>query len=382
MKKLILTEKQLDRLVSYLFEDDSDKDKKLKILEELRTEFNNALKEMSTCDDLILMFSDEKEKNKSIVVLRSMTLYDNGLKLKAIKIFGPQNSIQKNGVYQVHFKDFFNIGGDGAWLKLYFLTETGEEGETEITPVGVKDFKIYKIITNSNNCKKDTAAPEKIFAELDDTWKKAVDKLMQRTQYTPGLFGMNNIFFFPKGFAAMDDILKKYGLSVKKKDVGEKVTFKVLSKPKTKSILRQGATIEGRIDHKNNIELNKLYLEVSNDGKIEEGAELEVSVYSTTTKSRAFLEKLNIEIIAVKRSNDSNPERMMDDLEIELSDKKNELKDKLNKKEEITKEFLNDIYNTYIEFKNLADKYGNIEKRNWASDIKKMLDKIKKMYNF
>lgn len=45
-------------------------------------------------------------------------------------------------------------------------------------------------------------------------WNKQIMDILKRAEFTPALFHMNNFFFFPKGYAVMDDILAKYGMYV------------------------------------------------------------------------------------------------------------------------------------------------------------------------
>ena len=43
-------------------------------------------------------------------------------------------------------------------------------------------------------------------------------KFNDSMNYKPGFLGMDNFFFFPKGYLAMDEILAKFGLSVNAKN--------------------------------------------------------------------------------------------------------------------------------------------------------------------
>ena len=320
MKKLILTEIQLSGLVSYLLEADSEEDiptkeeqeKNRKILEEIRTEFNGSLKKMNSCDDLIILFSeiykeDEKfvQDSKSLVVLRAMGTTKKGIRFKAVRLSGKETGIIKDNVYDMMYNNSFNITDEGANLKLYLADiKKDKNGKTPPSKlITVDNFQIYKVVKNNGDCKKQTVEPDTTIIELGDVWKKSVDKLLQQVEYQASLFGMNNFFFFPKGFAAMDDILKKYGLSVNKRRRSESdfVLFKVLSKPKTQSSLKKGGEVEGTIDHKNNIEVGKLYIEVPDGQKIIKGEKFNVKVYSVTKSTKAFMHDSTIEILIQKQ---------------------------------------------------------------------------------
>jgi hypothetical protein len=48
-------------------------------------------------------------------------------------------------------------------------------------------------------------------------WDERLLQILRSAEFTPGLFRMDNFFFFPKGYAVMDDILSKYGMYVERK---------------------------------------------------------------------------------------------------------------------------------------------------------------------
>jgi hypothetical protein len=393
MKKLILTEIQLDRLVSYLFEDDnneeSEKDKKLRehkndVYKRLKQEFNNSLKGLEMCDDVIIQFAkeDEDEKviegSKSLLVLRITGINKKGLKFKVIKKFGADTGLILNQVYTFLYSNLFNIGNDGAYLKFYTI-----DGGSKGREIEVDGFEIYKVVKNSGNCKANTEDPELISKELGEQWKQSVDDLFQKTEYEPGLFGMNNIFFFPKGFSAMDDILKKYGLGVKKEYKDEKVVFRVLSNPKRQCSLKKGGVVEGIINHKNDIEVGGLYLEVPEGEEIIQGEKFLVDVFKVTSKTKTpITDKLKIEILEPKKEGVEDDIFVDDDEmreKVYSSFKKisERLKEMENSKEKIDINLFNALYNDYEKLTNLIKKHEYNELESKLLDLDNKFRQIK-----
>lgn len=397
MKKLIITEEQFGRLVNFLSETNKNnenvkKERKQRIADELRSEFNETIKSLKVCDDLYILCSkiDKKEKlvegSKTIIVLRVTATNKKGIRFKALRVIGQGSPIEKNKIYDVHYSDFFNIADDGILLKFYLPDSDGKF-------ITQSDFQIYKAVSNNGDCKRNYSEPTQVAAELNDIWLKSIDKLLQKSEYQKGLFGMNNIFFFPKGFQAMDDILAKYGLKVNKyKSKGNTVEFKILSKPNFQAGLKKDAIVKGTIDYKHNIIVNKLYFKVPDDEKIIEGNKLKVSVYSITSKSEKELGYLDILILKSEidspkiekemKQGEENVKKKKDD-----NNKQNVL-DKLSSLNYDIYHFLIKIRNTktlsdkdYEKFKNGVDK---LEKEVEAAknvidykDYKAYLDTVK-----
>ena len=338
-KKILITERQLDRLVSFIIEADNpnnvqsnnaensidngpsdgandgvDNEKKKKeedkknekILEEIKGEFNRGLNGAKPCDDICIWFGDVDEENKwifeklSILILRVLSIGADGLSLKAIEVKG-ELPFKEDKIYMIKFNDCFNIENGEAYLRFYLLGNelNPEEDPNIIKTFNIKKFLSFEVISNKNNCKKPIVNVNDISIKQAKLYKRQVDKILKSMEYTPGLFGMNNIFFLPKGFSAMDDILSKYGLSVNRHNYHEdNVVFNILEKPK-KGGFEKNAYIKGIIDFEHNIKVGEWLFEVPKDQKISKGQIFNVNVYKVTSKTKVFQYKTKIEILGL-----------------------------------------------------------------------------------
>jgi len=356
MKKLIVTEQQLDRLVSFILEadlparqsditkygaqssnqapdngefapyemyDEKTNDwskvdpksevgaKKLEILKQTKETFISVLRTAKECDDITIWFGDVDKSNKwtaesiGILSLRVLSIGADGIRVKIVHVKDSEGKIDatKDKVYAFKFDDCFNITKEGGSIKLYIL-ETAADKEGDKMNFGrnfvIDKFLSFEIISNNGNCKQGLPDYNDITEKMAKRWLAQVDKILKATEYTPGLFGMNNIFFFPKGFAAMDSILAKYGLKVDKKPTEDKVVFNVLDKSK-KGGIEKNAYVQGIIDFENNIMVGDTLLEVPKGQEIVKGQKFEVSVFRKTSKSKLFLYKTRIEILEPDR---------------------------------------------------------------------------------
>lgn len=347
-KKILITERQLDRLVSFIIEadnpnnvqsnnaensidngpsdganDDVDNEKKKKeeeeknkkILEEIKGEFNRGLNGAKPCDDITIWFGDVDEEDKwifeklSILILRVLSIGTDGMSVKSINVEG-NLPLKKNEIYMIKFNDCFNIENSGAYLRFYLL---GNELKPEEDPNIIKTFNIrkflsFEVISNKNNCKKPIVNVNDISIKQAKLYKGQVDKILKSMEYTPGLFGMNNIFFFPKGFSAMDDILSKYGLSVDKHHHyynDDEVVFKIIGEIKDENF-KKNTNIKGIINFENNIIVDEWLFEVPKGQKILKGEIFNVNVYELILKTKEFKYKTKIEILDTKRKNDND----------------------------------------------------------------------------
>jgi len=79
-------------------------------------------------------------------------------------------------------------------------------------------------------------------------WTTKANEIVSQMYYKPGLFGMENAFFFGVGYLPLDNILKKYGLSVKEDEYESKIKITGDAIP---PYLQKGGEYKGTINYDN-----------------------------------------------------------------------------------------------------------------------------------
>jgi hypothetical protein len=125
-----------------------------------------------------------------------------------VKRLNGQEGATDNGedTIDADYEDVTNAGQASNTGK---VTDTGEAkaerplSKEETDAVGANEGPI------KNRLRKQTG-------KFVEEWNARTLQLLKSAEFTPGLFFMNNFFFFPKGYAVMDDILAKYGMYVER----------------------------------------------------------------------------------------------------------------------------------------------------------------------
>lgn len=334
-KKIIITEEQLKSLVSYIkeadeeVEDDSTvepegEDKTRQILEEIQGEFIRNLSDAQIFDDIAFAFGDVDEEGVIIkdslktVVLRVLSKGSLGVRAKLMNSSGihfPKPTaggeeegaatvddnviilVDKNSFRIVKEKDDY-VGQIG----LKMVTGNKENGD-EIygSPHVFNDFLYTEKIPNGGDENSPIQNEEELKANVETKIPSfdKIDKTLTNTEFSPALFGMDNIFFYPKGFAAMDNILSKYGTSVNRGEKAKYISFSIITGLKDTSlktgidvkkaeIETLGGTTKFRI--KDNV------LELPEDAELKDGEKIDVKVYGTDRKGKTSLFKGNATI--------------------------------------------------------------------------------------
>lgn len=314
MKKIKLTENQLTNLLSFIMEADNqdkkDEKKKKKLYDEIKNEFVTQLKNAKVCDDIIIYTGEDDGEKWVKETIKTMTfrvssIGKTGLLIKLIDAKGGVN-FKIDTVYSIDITHAFNLSDNTGFLILdeRQTTKDKEGNETyNYSPIKIDNVLSCEVIENENNC--DQGIPDsKIHAEkVAKEWMKSIDNILKSQIYEPGLFGMNNMFFFPKGFKAMDDILSKYGLSVKKNEYSDiktdTIIFKVIGASEKSNLLNK--EIKGIINYKNDIEVKDLYFEIDNNTEIKKGAEIKAKLYTKTKTSSLFRYEVTIQILGFSK---------------------------------------------------------------------------------
>lgn len=225
MKKLIITETQEKYLKSYLFELDNSKtvkpnqsDEELRnFIKEVRDAFNSSISNADISDFITFIFGvPDKDNNwpketTSEIVMKITSVENNIVNLDFVVAEGK------------------NIGWDiykqGDKFRLYLKTATGfnfykqktcvtfskvdENNKDEY--IRVCDFLAYQV--TDGDIKTNAF---KVAEEAHNKWLENNQKFIKSMIYEPSFLGMDNFFFFPTGYLAMDKTLAKFGLHVDK----------------------------------------------------------------------------------------------------------------------------------------------------------------------
>jgi len=331
MKKIKLTENQLTKLLSFIMEvdnqDKKDEKKKKKLYDEIKNEFVTQLKNAKVCDDIIVYTGEDNGKEWIKETIKTMTfrvssIGKDGLLIKLIDAKGGID-LKIGTVYSINIKRAFNLSDNTGFIILDERQKVKDKEGNETynyLPIKIDNVLTCEIIENKNDCEQDIP-DSKIHAEkVAKEWMKSIDKILTSQIYEPGLFGMDNMFFFPKGFKAMDSILSKYGLSVKKNEYDDfktdTIVFKVIGASEKSTLLNK--EIKGVINYKNDIEVKDYYFEIDNNVELKKGAEIKAKLYTKTKTSSLFRYDVTIQILGFNKvksdtkkpkNNDNSPEQ-------------------------------------------------------------------------
>lgn len=255
MKRLILTESQLKDLQSYLIVEADKNDSRGELgefVKQIKQTFISTITKANVGDFISFVFwLENKEDAEAEITSQSVSTFQiieidgSNLKLKFITPFGKNNinfnlnagdmvMLYPTGVAGIHFRNqVANIG-------VIPIDEEGKLGK----PIIAGNFKFFKI-TDSG---KKTNAVE-VAKEGMDEWRTELKKFNDSMTYKPGFLGMDNFFFFPSGYLAMDKILAKFGLSVDTTQ-DTKIKFRVLDSDIIGGgdILNKNATYTGNMN--------------------------------------------------------------------------------------------------------------------------------------
>lgn len=146
-------------------------------------------------------------------------------------------------------------------------------------------------------------------------WNQRCLDILRSMEFEPAMFHMNNFFFFPRGYAVMDDILRKYGMKTPRDNKGS-ISIMVVGKPvgdKNNPLLTNNKLLRGKIKrgyieslYTNNTGEKRIIIFklVQNHDVITEGKILEVWAYDCPLNYRgieATCRKLNQTKIKIVR---------------------------------------------------------------------------------
>lgn len=230
MKKLIITESQLKSLKTFLFEAKKNDEEIQSFIKEIKKEFISTINANSVGDYVTFTFGNvEKDGNwvnDSLSILTFKILETGagdgtGVKLEFVTSEGKETTInnsQKGNIFMLYPRGTEGIHFRKQKANVGFLPVDGEGKKSK--PILIPEF-ISFIVTSKDEKTNAILAAEK----AQQKWLEANDKFNKSMQYKPGFLGMDNFFFFPKGYLAMDKTLAKFGLSVHNNQ--NRITFKI-----------------------------------------------------------------------------------------------------------------------------------------------------------
>ena len=221
MKKLILTEAQLENLKGFLNEEEGESNDSKKIKEtltQIKMEFTSNLAD-SQGNYVSFIFGDADKEGEwdnqkiSVIVCKIKDVEAGRALLSLVTTYGTKT--QMDGYSKDTNFIFYANGTSGMVFKnqkanVSFLPVKDNLGDDSKGEVFIPNFLSYLITPKGEQ----TNAIE-IIQKGQEKWKAANEKFNKETQYKPGFLGMDNFFFFPKGYMAMDDIFKKFGIQMK-----------------------------------------------------------------------------------------------------------------------------------------------------------------------
>jgi hypothetical protein len=217
MKKLIITESQYIYLKQHI-DEAGDKESKMRdFLTEIKKSFLNTLASSKIGNFVTFDFcniSEDGTWDKSTLSMITFKLIEKDnytIKLEFVTSEGketPINSYGKGSNFVLHPNDgdLFALKNNIPIVEFAFISKDGNKSSI----LHIPNFTSF-IITD----KKVRTNSIKASEEAHNKWMEANQKFNNSMNYEPGYLGMDNFFFFPKGYLAMDDTLKKFGLSVK-----------------------------------------------------------------------------------------------------------------------------------------------------------------------
>lgn len=252
----------------------------------INNEFTQALASLKLGDFIHLTFgklNDEEEIEMDTVSIATLVVKDieqDKIKTKFIGGKGQYLPFENNQIVNIFknnsidpVKGFIQVsvneGDEEKKVNLPNFLGFTESDSLEGGQLGANDLE--KII--SSNAESLTA-----------NWDNFKGKAIGVKNWEPGFLGMDNIFFFPTGFLAADDILNKYGLSADSGMVKDfrRIRVKIIGQDMLVGEygLKKGSEHVGKINLKNQILIrdNKLkyLLVIEDDVKVVRGGEYEV----------------------------------------------------------------------------------------------------------
>jgi len=221
MKKLILTENQIDNLKLFLlFEGDRDAFKKF--IEDTKKSFMDTINNYKPGDYITFTFGKIGKNGEwlqdtlSIITFKIINIEYSNILLEFVTSDGKKNHNFKNGEkLMLTTSSTLGISFKNQNAQVGFLPLIGEvDGQIKFGDAIIIPNFISYIITDSETRTNSIKASQ----DAHEKWLKANEKFNNSRVYEPSLLGMDNFFFFPKGYLAMDKTLAKFGLSIKDSD--------------------------------------------------------------------------------------------------------------------------------------------------------------------
>jgi hypothetical protein len=212
MKKLILTETQIEKLKSHLLTEDENREGKLKeFVKSIKEEFITSVGKHNIGNYITFAFGDVDKDGKwesdglRLITFRIVDVTEYGaIELEFVTNEGPKTAL--NNVPEDTKIVLYSKGTKG----FHFAKQTPSVGfDIGEDLIIIPNFIAY-IITEKET--KTTAIEASKKAQ--EKWMVANEKFNKAMVYEPSFLGMDNFFFFPKGYMAMDKVLDKFGLSV------------------------------------------------------------------------------------------------------------------------------------------------------------------------
>jgi len=248
MKKIIVTESQINYIKNFIVESDKS-DAKKRFLSDIISKFSGMLDSVKP-GDILMIATGEYDFNADDINWKLLDYYSfkiieiNGDELYLDFIISDNDNSGMGGTYYTlnkHRALKFNNGE--PYLQLSYTIDD------EIKNIRINNYLMSQILPNgkadddNDNVfkhgskrldkkssekekqrekeKRDIELANKIKSNEDEfkrnireKWLEGKDKILKSMVFEPSFLSMDNIFFFPKGYIAMDNILKKYGLNV------------------------------------------------------------------------------------------------------------------------------------------------------------------------
>ena len=348
MKKIRLTESQLLYIKKIINESDKS-DYKKRFLSDIKSDFMRSINSAKPGDNLFIATGDINEDD-SDYFWKYLNYYsflvvnkgDDGTLLIEFLSSDADVSELKGQIYEINGNHSLQFNNGEPYIGLFQETEKGYK------KIKLPKFVMFDIVEDMVDLKRDDmkkgvqrifkkeqdkqkeikrqkkvqeiegkekANLEKFKKDAEEKWFKGKDTIMKSMVFEPGFLGMNNFFFFPKGYIAMDDILKKYGLGVhnnSQPDDGtddSKIQFKLLGDdikiPGTSEVLlakkvgKDGyigeLDKEERVINYSNNGIN-LHLKIDGTNEITSGVKYDVKVYKDNNNND-FITRSKIQLL-------------------------------------------------------------------------------------
>jgi len=214
MKKLILTESQLENLKSFLNEEEQEQEHTNidDYIDDVKKQFVNSIGKHNEGDYVTFLFGELTEdfsfpeKTKTIIFKflkftgKTCLLSFVGSDEDTPFVEGNNYLLYAQGVIGIHKKDSLPQIG---------FTPVDEEGNKNGSRILVPEFLSYLITSEDNKTNS-----EEVKRVASEKWKERNDKFNQEMYLKPGMLGMDNFFVFGTGTKAMDATLKKLGMGI------------------------------------------------------------------------------------------------------------------------------------------------------------------------